>query len=262
MKTVFAQLSLSIIFLLTFHCGAVLAQAPNERITYVGGRMVYIAWPGRVPADSVPVLLALHGSGREAESYRPGSPKGVPFYIRQRDLTLKAGYMFVSVSNQKDTWGTDAGLGAAMEVYSFVCNAYKVRRKWTLWGSSAGGVLMNRLVRMHPEMADRALGTFPVYDLRIAFARLKSAREAWGSEDAFVEVNPAGYSAALTRIPYLVFHGTDDQAVPIEAHSERLKEAVNGQGGKVILFPVPGGHNIENFALYDDRVILEFLARP
>ncbi|GAA4445441.1 hypothetical protein GCM10023091_37140 [Ravibacter arvi] len=238
------------------------AQGVTGRFEMLNGRQVYIAWKGELRHRPVPVLLALHGSGRSAESYAPGSGQSVPFYVRQRDLALQAGYLFVSISNGSDTWGTDAGMQAILDLVRFVKKAYGVEEKWTLWASSAGGVMLGRIIRFHPGLVGKALGTFPVYDLADSYQNLKSAREAWSSPEAFNSINPAGYPGAFVKIPYLVFHGKADKAVPLNKHSERLRDEVNALGGKVSLKVVDGGHSTQNFNLYDDDLILDFLNAP
>ncbi|SKB97082.1 hypothetical protein SAMN05660226_04073 [Parapedobacter luteus] len=81
----------------------------RDTLVQVAGREVYIAMPP-ITQDGYRVVLALHGSGREARSYKPGDSKANAFYVRQRDLAVKNGYLFVVVSNGSDTWGTDRGL--------------------------------------------------------------------------------------------------------------------------------------------------------
>lgn len=237
-------------------------QTVAERFEALNGRQVYIAWKGEIHGKPVPVLLALHGSGRSAESYAPGSSQSVPFYVRQRDLALQAGYLFVSISNGKDTWGTDEGMNAILDLVRFVRKEYEVKEKWTLWASSAGGAMLGRIVRYHPDLVCKALGTFPVYDLNDSYQNLKSARQAWTSPQAFSKIDPSGYPDAFVKIPYLVFHGSDDKAVPLDKHSERLRKEVNALGGKVSLEVVGGGHSTQNFNLYDDDLILKFLDAP
>ncbi len=238
------------------------AQDVTWRFEQLNGRQVYIAWRGEIHHKPVPVLLALHGSGRSAESYASGSSQSVPFYVHQRDLALQAGYLFVSISNGKDTWGTDEGMNAILDLVRFVKKEYKVEEKWTLWASSAGGVMLGRIVRYHPDLVCKALGTFPVYDLADSYQNLKSAREAWTSAEAFTRIDPSGYPGAFVKIPYLVFHGSEDKAVPLDRHSERLQKEVNALGGKVSLQVVDGGHSTQNFNLYDDDLILRFLNTP
>ncbi len=238
------------------------AQEVSERFEYLDGRLVYIAWKGEKPARPAAVLLALHGSGRSADSYASTGAQSVPFYVHQRDLALTAGYLFVSISNGKDTWGTDEGMNAILNLVSFVKKEYEVKEKWTLWASSAGGVMLGRIIKESPGLVCKAVGTFPVYDLKDSYQNLKSAREAWTSAEAFSKIDPSAYPEAFAGIPYLVFHGSDDKAVPLEKHSVRLQKEVNALGGKVSLQVVPGGHSTQNFSLYNDDLILEFLRAP
>lgn len=239
---------------------AALCQDMKFQIDSIDGRTVFMAWDDQFPVSVRPALLALHGSGRSAESYIPGHEKSVPFYEKQRDLAVKAGYLFVVLSNGKDTWGTDEGLKATVKCMEFVKGKFPVREKWCIWASSAGGVLLGRLLKEYPSLVDRAIGTFPVYDLEHSMRHLPSARSAWGDRD-YRKANPALYPEAFMRIPYLIFHGSDDEAVPVDLHSARIAKTANEAGGNVLLNIVTGGHSTGNFALYDDDLILNFLQR-
>lgn len=238
---------------------AVPAQKLNTHTEQLEGRTLYLAWYGDAPTAETPVIMALHGSGRSALSYSSESPEGVTFYIHQRDLALKAGYLFVSVSNGPDTWGTDEGIKAIRNTIQFVKNRFPVRDKWVFWASSAGGVLLGRILNEYPDLVDRALGTFPVYNLSDSYDRLNSARAAFKDTDKIVQINPANTPQAFARVPYLVFHGTNDEAVPLNIHSEQMAKEANALGGNVRLIKVEGGHSTENHALYDDDMILDFL---
>ncbi len=249
-------------FLLSMGAKVHAKQEPFERLWLLEGKQVYMAWKGKLKGNVRPfrILLALHGSGREAESYRPSSERGVPFYVHQRDLALACGYVFIAVSNGPDTWGTDAGMRTLLLLYADVQRQLNAENKWVLWGSSAGGVLMNRMIKEHPDKVKRALGTFPVYDLEQSFHHLSSAKKAWSADTLVGAVNPAHDPSSLRGLPYLIFHGREDAAVPAELHSVRLQKEVNLLGGDVRLHLVPGGHSTTNRHLYDDEIIREFLS--
>jgi len=209
-----------------------------------------------------PVLLALHGSGRHALSYRD-----IPFYSTQRDCALNNGYIFLALSNGPDAWGLDDGLENIVRLYSFVQRRYRVRLKWVLWGTSAGGVMMHRMVREHGEKVQGIIGTFPVYDLEESFNRLPSCRKGWGANN-LKELrrkihgrNPPQFIEHLAYHEYLIIQGRDDEVVPPELHSIRFRSEVDALGGNVRLVLIDGGHSIENYAVYDHRFIDEYLQR-
>ncbi|WP_178371556.1 alpha/beta hydrolase family protein [Cyclobacterium lianum] len=236
----------------------------KDTLFEIGDRIVYISLPERVQkSDSVayPVLMALHGSGRNALNYLPGQEESVSFYVHQRNLALKNGYLFVVLSNGNDTWGTDLGLKNLLKVYEYIRSNYKVKEKWVLWGTSAGGVQMFRMIRNHPEKIERIIGTFPVYDLEEAYSRRKSANFIWQSREEFKSINPATFPEKLINIPMLIFHGRKDQAVPYEKHSLRLKKEVNALGGSVKLRTVSGGHSTSNWKVYKNHQINKFLSK-
>lgn len=237
----------------------VYAQEISFRSEKLNGKDIYLAWRGVQPQPNTPVLVALHGSGRSALSYADHSPQSVPFYIKQRDLALQAGYLFASISNGKDTWGTEEGLQGILALIQFVKKEYRTTSRWCFWASSAGGVLLGWLLKEHSELVECALGTFPVYDLADSYSRLNSARLAWPDSIQMAKINPANFPEVFAKMPYLIVHGTDDQAVPLAIHSHRLAQEANQRGGKVKLITVPGGHSTENVDLYPEKLILEFL---
>lgn len=233
------------------------AQVKEEQFL-LDGRKVYLAVPAN-PGKNLKVLMAIHGSGREAGSYQPGDDKESPFYRHQRDLALACGYLFVVVSNGPDTWGTDKGLQVLDSLYNYVNKNYLTEEKWVLWATSAGGVLMNRMIKAYPERIKKVIGTFPVYDLEESYGSLSSAKKAWNSLEDCQIVNPARDPEALVMIPFLLFHGREDQAVPSLLHSEKLREDVNKLGGRVKLHRVAGGHSTDNWNLYQDDRIKKYL---
>lgn len=254
----------SIIVLLLF-LGVHLVNAQTEKphvvdtIITLDGEDAYISYPACFNGKRK-VIMAIHGSGREALSYDPRSKKSSPFYVHQRDLAVENGFLFAVISNGSDTWGTDKGLKRLESLYHYIYEKYPVKKKWCLWATSAGGVLLARFVKDNPENVSKAIGTFPVYDLKYEYFHLKSAYKAWEADSSLVDqVNPIHYPTAFKNIPYLIFHGEDDSAVPLKMNSLRLQHDVNSLGGHVILHIVPGGHSTSNWNVYHDKVIIDFL---
>ncbi len=236
-------------------------QLENAITNHPGQGTVYLAHPENSREVS-PVLLALHGSGRHALSYRD-----IPFYRIQRDCALDNGFLFLSLSNGPDTWGLDDGLENIVRLYAFILRRYSVRSKWMLWGTSAGGVLMHRMVREHGEMVRGVMGTFPVYDLEDSFSRVSSCGKAWGAgnlrelRQKIHGRNPPQLIDHLVHHEYFLTHGRDDKAVPPEPHSIRFRNEAETLGGNVRLVLAEGGHSTDNYALYDRRLIGEYLQR-
>ncbi|TAM96745.1 MAG: hypothetical protein EPN39_13100 [Chitinophagaceae bacterium] len=230
-----------------------------DTIITICGRETYISYPIDIK-EKYPVVMAIHGSGRGALSYDPNSKLSSPFYIHQRNLAVDHGFMFVVISNGADTWGTDEGLKRLDSLYNYIYDKYNVKKRWILWATSAGGVLLARFIKDNPDKVCKALGTFPVYNLRYEYFHLKSAHSAWGTDTTEMNrINPINYPQAFTNIPYLIFHGRNDTAVPVKINSIRLEKEVNNIGGHVMLHIVPGGHSTHNWHVYDDKVIIRFL---
>lgn len=251
-----------------------------DTILKVAGREVYIAFPlagggitrldlagerrvngrtkGYMSANSRKVLFAFHGSGREARSYMPGDPKSNAFYEYQRNIALECGYVFVVASFGNDIWGKARAANDFISIYRHVLKTYDVEKEWTAWNTSAGGVLFANVHRMSPGIFRRAIGTFPVYNLKDSFERLESARKAW-QDLSFAEYDPSNFPSSVIGIPYLIFHGRSDEAVPVELHSLKLKRDLGHAQTSIRLIKVRGGHSTSNWKMYQKRKIVRFL---
>jgi predicted esterase len=233
----------------------------KEEILFIDDKEVYLAYTNENKFLPPKVVMAIHGSGRQASNYIPLDKKAVPFYVHQRDLALVNGYIFVVVSNGKDTWGTDKGLETLLNVHKNVQKRFNANKQFVLWATSAGGTLANRMVQEHPDKVSKVLGTFPVYNLSESFDRLPSAKAAWKSREFLKGKNPASHPSLLKVKPYLIYHGRSDKAVPYKDHSMRLYKEVNKLGGNVTLHIVTGGHSTGNWNVYNDKEISKFLTR-
>ena len=221
----------------------------------------YIAMPKNIPAGmKLPVVIAVHGSGRGALDYRD-----TPFYAEQKNIALANGYIFAAISNGSDTWGLDTGLENLNAFYDFLIANYPVQEKAALWATSAGGTLTNRMVKDHPEKVSFVLGTFPVYDL-IAGFNVNSCKTAWGTTDleAFKTLidgkNPAQFPEALKNHDYYIAQGDADTAVPLADHSQKMVADV---GSNVHLQVIEGGvHGTSDYSFYGDIIEQAFDEHP
>ncbi|WP_144478110.1 S9 family peptidase [Cytobacillus oceanisediminis] len=232
---------------------------PKDILKVVNGQEVYISRPYQlVPLKRYPVVMAIPGNGRDARNYYKDNKKGLDFYTRQRDLAMQSGAIFVVVSNTSEPWGSNKELQNLIKTYDFVQAKFPVEKKWTIWGTSEGGVSMNRMVIEYPNRVKSVIGTFPVYDLEDMFINNQPTRERWKSKQKVERINPAQFPKKLAKKPYLIFHGKDDEVVPVN-HSIRLKNELVKNDGEVYLNIVKGGHSSNNMRLYNDEKIKEFL---
>ena len=222
-----------------------------------------IVEPGKyiaLPDESVdqPWVLACHGSGREAHSYRE-----VPFYRQQRDIALEAGCAFAACDMGPDTYGTPRGLEVLEAFYEECIARFPLRKTLALWGSSAGGCSMFRFAMAHPERVELLMGTFPVIDLS-GELHLKSMRNAWGGGDdaalldAIEPYNPMTHLELLPDVPIVIAHGTSDVAVPIEKNALALQKAL---GERVRLFITNDEHSTSAFGLYETPLYGQAIAQ-
>ena len=216
---------------------------------------VYIVLPDDFnPINRYPLLIALHGSGREAFSYRD-----IPFYMKQRDMVIEGGYIFATISNGSNTFGTDEGYYNFIKLYEYMNKNYKIYDSISLFSSSAGGLLMHRIYRSMPAQIGLLMGVFPLFDPTV-FPPIKSLLNAYKATDAnnliskVQHLNPLKYPLNIykkTRIA--ISHGISDDLVPI-SQSEKLLKQVTEFGGEMTLYKSSGGHSINNFAIYDTEL--------
>lgn len=212
--------------------------------------LCYVAFPNE-SSTGFPFVLAAHGSGRNALSYRDE-----PFYRRQRDLALEAGCAFAAISNGIETWGTNQG------VFRLKCLAKWMKEKggadhYALWGSSAGGAVALQLAEEVSTEIGLILGMFPVIDLT-RFSESKKVQEAWGGLEgpalynALLEASPAGRLDRLPPVPVVVCHGTTDRVVPPEQHILRYAHLMPG---KTQIYLCNAGHSVQALNLYETEVL-------
>ena len=243
--------------------GTLITTPHKERIVKINGADAYIRIPdGFSYINESNVLMAIHGSGRQARSYRNAvsDANGVDFYAHQRDLSLQNGYIFCVISNDPDCWGTDAGLSRINALYDYMVSNYNTDQQFALWSTSAGGVLMHRMVKDYPSRVLGCLGMFPVYDLDVEWSILQSCRDACGNNQVnYSGKNPPSFAASLTTKRYRIDHGDADTSVPLAGNSQALADTVNALGGSITLNVIAGGIHDTNLAYYNDSAINTFL---
>lgn len=221
---------------------------------------VYIALPDDFNyVNKYPLLIALHGSGREAFSYRD-----IPFYIKQRDMAIECGYIFATVSNGTNTFGTDEGYNNFVKLYEYMKDNYKIYDSISLFSSSAGGLLMHRIYRNIPDVVGLLMGVFPLFDPTV-MPPIKSLLNAYNATDTkelmskVQHLNPRKYPLDIYKKTKIVIsHGLADELVPV-SQSEKLLKQVIEFGGDMTLYKSSGGHSINNIAIYDTEMFITAL---
>lgn len=241
----------------------IVTKLKNPSGRYAKQGEVYISLPQNYGNEKpCPLVIALHGSGREALSY-----KEVPFYRKQRDIALESGYVFAAVSNGPDTYGLDDGFSNVVKLYKHMTDEYNVYKQVALWASSAGGLMMHRFYRANKDICKLLLGIFPVFDPQ-TMPPIKSMLSAFGASDIeelrekAILLSPQLFPQDIYEgMEIVIAHGKDDVTVPI-GQSKKLYKQVEENGGEMQLIQKSGGHSIENFALYDtphfERVLINF----
>lgn len=220
----------------------------KEDIFELAGGQVYLA--SQRKSDG-PWVMGIHGSGREALSYRD-----VPFYARQRDLALENGCSFAAISMGQDVWGKEEGFAKILALYDWM-TAQGYSAQCVPMASSAGGCQMFRFAEEYPERVAALVGIFTVWDM--ARITLPSMQKAWGMEGeslqkAIASRNPAAFAEKLPLIPIVICHGLNDTAVPITNHSLRLASI-----RPIQLHMTSEGHSTQSFGLYNTPIIAHAL---
>lgn len=236
----------------------IIIRLPKATGIHPGQGEAYIALPD-VSEGKKPLVLAFHGSGREALSYRD-----VPFYTRQRDIALNCGYAFAVVSNGPDTFGLDAGYQNTELLYEYMMNHHKIHNTVALWGSSAGGLMMQRFFRAQPLRTAVLLGTFPIFD-PLSMPPLHSMMQAFDAkspeelQEKTIFLSPCKYPQDIYHQKAIVVaHGTDDLTVPV-AQSRAWLAQTQRYGGEMTLVEKSGGHNTDNIALHNTTAFADAL---
>ncbi|MCZ0716944.1 alpha/beta hydrolase family protein [Aerococcus kribbianus] len=198
-----------------------------------------------------PILLALHGSQRSSENYKTKSEEGVSFYIYQKERALENNYRSLSISLDTDVWGNQDGIESLKKLYQLEGPRDHYNPYWTLWATSAGGVNAYRMIAEQPDLFQKMIGTFPVYDTAQMTINNPRAYSYW---DRYY--NPADHPEKLSQANFLIFHGRDDDVVDLTLHSGQLK---NDLPENTTLIDTVGGHSTDNFYIYNDDLINDFL---
>jgi dipeptidyl aminopeptidase/acylaminoacyl peptidase len=141
-----------------------------------------------------------------------------------------------------------------------------------LMGSSAGGMTALGVVARYPESASAAVLAYPVSDMAALDGvthRFEAHynRSLLGSPEQTQQLSqtrsPVHQVAALAATPLLIFHGTEDQVVPL-AQSEQLVAGLRRHGGDVEFVVFDGeGHGFRdlNHKITEFERTEEFLQR-
>ncbi|NND74822.1 MAG: S9 family peptidase [Ilumatobacter sp.] len=116
-------------------------------------------------------------------------------------------------------------------------------------GGSSGGLTVLGVLADHPDLVACGVASYPVADLA-SLADVTHRFEAHYTDtlvgaSSFEELSPIHRAARITA-PLLLFHGTDDEVVPI-AQSESVAAAIRAAGGSVELVVYDGeGHGFRD----------------
>lgn len=230
---------------------------PGE-VFAVAGRTAFLFTPATdaaVPVKSKPWILyapTLPAYPDEAERW-------------MHEQFTKAGVAVAGVDTG-ESYGSPAGVAAAEALHDeMVRRGYS--RKPAVLGRSRGGLWASAWGIAHPELTAGIGGIYPVYDWR-TYPGLDKAAPAYGLMPAELAAQAAELcpierigTLVTAGVPVCIIHGDDDEVVPLEPNSLRLKQAYEaaGKGELVNLIVAEGqGHSFwEGF--FRCRKLVDFL---
>ena len=150
-----------------------------------------------------------------------------------------------------ESYGNRAGVEAAEALHAEMVRRGYSKRPAVL-GRSRGGLWASAWAIAHPELTAGIGGIYPVYDWR-TYPGLDQAAPAYGIPPAELATRAADLcpieridAVARAGVPVCIIHGDEDQVVPLEPNSLRLKQVYEaaGKGDLVNLIVAEGqGHS-------------------
>ena len=213
-----------------------------------------------VPVEYTPerewsVILYLHGADEVGEDGQAQTQVGLGPIIQEYPERFPAIVVFPQARSRKGWRGEMAELAVrALEqtMGEFRCD----RERVYLTGVSMGGYGTWYLALMHPQRYAALLPICGGLDMPSLPERPKPTADASDQERDYV-----GAADRLRDIPVWVFHGEQDEVVPVE-ESRRMVKALREEGVEVRYTEYPGvGHNSWEAAYSDPQVISWLLSR-
>jgi predicted peptidase len=193
-----------------------------------------------VPQKSWPIILFLHGSGERGSDGLLQTEVGLPSALRKDRSSFPA--VVVIPQCLKDRWWTHP----AMEDMALAALAAATRefngdpRRTYLTGLSMGGYGSWDLAARYPRKFAAVVS--------ICGAIILSPRQRAEFPDLAKSAYPddpksySGFASKFGKTPVWIFHGADDDSVPVE-NSRKLFAALKAAGGNVRYTEYPGvGH--------------------
>jgi alpha-beta hydrolase superfamily lysophospholipase len=226
---------------------------PGE-VFAVDGKTAFVFTPAAAAVPNGPKPWILYGPTL------PAYPDEAERWMHEQ---FTAAGVAVAGIDTGESYGSPTGVKAMESLH-----AEMVRRgyatKPAFLGRSRGGLWASSWAIAHPELTAGVGGIYPVYDWR-TYPGLDKASPAYGLSPQELAAQ-AGTLCPIERIevaaqagvPFWIIHGDDDQRVPLEPNSAKLKECYEtvGRGDLVTLVVAEGqGHSMwEGFFQCQDLV--------
>ena len=203
-----------------------------------------VAWIGErfVRGAITGVIVDFHGLGAP-------ELKSVPAYEEQE--WANAGGLVMTPYSDAWNWMNRSTRTFVDDLIAALYQEYRLASSvpLILTGGSMGGYGALLYARYAQHLVSACQAISPVCDLKYHFSErpdlprtIYHALRGYdkGLEAAFEEHSTIAQTPFLPRIPYMILHGTNDQAVNKAAHSDRMVEAMRAHNLAVEYVEVPG----------------------
>ncbi len=190
------------------------------------------------PARPWPAVLFLHGAGERGDDGLLQTEVGLPSAIRRHPERWPA-IAVIPQAPEKRQWAGDAERIALAALETTEAELRVDPDRVYLTGLSMGGAGVWSLAVQNPG---RFAAVVPICGWIVPMAGREWERDI--RESSFDPADPYGSVARrLRRVPIWIWHGAEDQAVPV-TESRRMSEALETAGGDTRYSELPNvGHN-------------------
>jgi predicted peptidase len=209
--------------------------------------------PGFDAKRSWPVILFLHGAGEAGTDLVQQTEVGLGAALRAHPERYPAVVVFPQIP-RRAVWFGEAARYATAALAQAISEFSGDPARVSLVGLSLGGYGAWVLAAEEPDryaaIVSVAGGIVPPPYMR---ARLDTLPPALAEDDPY-----AATAARVKGIPAWLFHGSDDDTVPV-TESRRLVEALKKAGGSPRYTEFPGGRHAIWNATFEDPALAKWL---
>ena len=187
------------------------------------------------------VALTFGGRGETATSSNVDDASALDF----RKKLFAKGYAVLIPFCGSDSWGSEEASATALQALQHLEHdaGLVIPPRIPVFGFSMGGLHSLMFAARHPERISKVADIFGAIKLADLTQRYPLINQLYPNAEAMKKSNPLNYLPTLAQIPVRIYHGDQDQLVPI-AWSIDLEKRLREHGANVQLVVVPNvGHS-------------------